>query len=356
MKDYYAILGVPKTASQDEIKKAFRKLAHEHHPDKGGDAAKFKEANEAYSVLGDQAKRKQYDTFGSAGPRGGFGGQGGQGFGGFDFSNFAQGGFGQSGVEFDLGDVFSSFFGGGGGRQRRGKDVEVLVDLPFKEATFGTKQVIELFVSAKCATCEGHGTAKGHARVMCKECGGKGKKATVKQTMLGAIRTVENCSACHGAGTIPEKPCADCKGSGVTKRKVRHEVDIPAGTDDGDRYVVRGAGEAIEGGPSGDLIIIVRVRKDKRFQRDGADLVATVSVPLSTLLVGGSIPFETLDGAINLDVPAMSRHGEEIVIRNKGVPHGRSRGDLRISIDAALPKKPSKAIRELAEKLKEEGN
>jgi molecular chaperone DnaJ len=353
MKDYYAILGVSKTASQDEIKKAFRKLAHEHHPDKGGDAAKFKEANEAYGVLGDEAKRKQYDTYGSAGPRGGAGGPG-AGFGGFDFSGFQQGnGFG--GVEFDMGDIFSSFFGGGG-RERRGKNIEVLAELSFKEAIFGSKQVIELYAPSKCTTCEGTGCSKGTARVMCKECAGKGKKASVKQTMLGAIRTTETCSVCHGAGTVPEKPCADCKGAGVTKRKIRHEVDVPAGADNGDRYVVRGAGEAIEGGPSGDLIIVVRVKKDKKFERDGVDIVTELEIPLSASLMGEKIEFDSVDGPITIEVPPLSRHGEEVVVRGKGVPHGRSRGDLRVSLSVAMPRKPSKVMKDLAEALKKEGN
>jgi molecular chaperone DnaJ len=358
MKDYYQILGVPRGASHDDIKKAFRKLAHEHHPDKqGGNEAKFKEANEAYSVLGDAEKRKRYDTFGSADAHAGGGGfGGGQGFGGFDFSGFSQGFGNGDGVEFDLGDVFSSFFGGGGRQPKKGKDIRVMLEISFKDAVFGSKQRIELHMPAQCTTCKGTGAAEGSKRVTCKTCNGAGKKTTMKQTILGAVRTSAVCDACHGVGTVPEKPCPTCKGSGVHRRDVSHEIDIPAGANDGEEYVIRGKGEAAAGLQSGDLFIRLRVQQDKRFKRHGADLHSTVTVPLSSTLVGETISFAALDETIDVTIPACSRNGDEVIIKGKGVPQGRSRGNLVIHLDVKMPRKANDTIRKLAEELKKEGN
>lgn len=356
MKDYYQILGVSRGASQDEVKKAFRKLAHEHHPDKGGSEAKFKEVNEAYSVLGDEKKRKQYDTFGSADPHssgsaGGFG----NGFGGFDFSGFSQGFGGADGMEFDLGDVFSSFFGGGG-RQKRGKDVRVLMDVSFKDAIFGSKQRIKLYMQAACGTCKGSGTAEGSKRVTCKSCNGAGKKSAVKQSILGSIRTTVVCDVCHGVGTVPEKLCGTCKGSGITKQDVSHDIDIPSGANNGDEFVIRGKGEAAPGVPAGDLYITLRVAPDKNWKRAGHDLHTTITIPFSSSLSGDTIKIEALDGSVEVEVPPLSRNGDQVIVKGKGVPSGRSRGNIVAHLDIKMPKKANDTVRDFAKKLREEGN
>jgi molecular chaperone DnaJ len=359
MKDYYKILGVEKGASQDEIKKAFRKMAHQYHPDKqGGDEAKFKEANEAYSVLGDDAKRKQYDQFGSAGPgMGGNGFQGGQGFGGFDFSQFSQGFGGQNGnFEFDLGDVFSSFFGGGqSARTKRGDDVQVTLDLDFKESVFGATKTISVYLPTKCSTCDGHGAEPGSAVDQCKTCGGQGKVRHSRQSILGAIQTVVECPDCHGRGTIPRVKCPKCKGAGITKEQVSFDVKVPPGTSDGDTLRVPGKGEAIRGGTNGDLYARLRVRNATKFKKQGNDLVTSLDVPLSDSLLGAKVPLSTLDGDVTLDVPAGARHGDVLRIKGKGVPSGRSRGDILVTLDVKVPKKLSKKAKELAEELKKEG-
>ena len=354
-KDYYKILGIDKNASQDEVKKAFRKLAHEHHPDKqGGNDAKFKEANEAYSVLGDEKKRQQYDTFGSAGPGGGGGGFNGD-FGGFDFSGFSQGGFGGSGVEFDLGDMFGDIFGGGRQRQKRGSDISVDIELPFKESIFGIEKTIVINKTSACSECHGNGAKKGSKMKTCLSCGGKGKVTELKRSIIGSFQTTRTCETCHGSGSIPEEKCGTCYGSGVLKKNQEIKVKIPAGIEDGEMVRLSGAGEAISGGTAGDLYIKIHVQEHPIWTKEGINLVADLDVKLSDALLGATYPFETLDGSIDLKIPEGVAFGEILRIKGKGVPSNRGKGDALVRVNIVMPKRLSKDTKKAIENLKKDG-
>ena len=358
-KDYYKILGVDKNASQDDIKKAFRKLAHEHHPDKqGGNDAKFKEANEAYSVLGDEKKRKQYDTFGSAGPGGFGGGQGGfnpNDFG-FDFSGFNQGGFGSGGgVEFDLGDMFGDIFGGGRQRQKRGSDISVDIELPFRESIFGDERTIVINKTSVCQECHGNGAKIGSKMKTCLSCGGKGKVTEVKRSIIGSFQTTRTCETCHGSGSIPEEKCGTCYGSGVLKKNQEIKVKIPAGIEDGEMVRLSGAGEAVSGGVSGDLYIKIHVKDHPVWQKEGTNLVTDLDVKLSDALLGAIYPLETLDGNIDFKIPEGTSFGEVLRVKGKGVPTARGRGDLLIRVNILMPHRLSKDTKKAIEALKREG-
>lgn len=367
-KDYYKILGLEKNASQDEIKKAFRKLAHEHHPDKkGGNADKFKEANEAYSVLGDEKKRAQYDQFGSAGP-GGFGGGGGAGFNpndfGFDFSGFQQGGgFGQNGgVEFDLGDIFGDFFGGGRSAQRvkKGSDIQVDIDLTFEESIFGVEKNLTLNKISTCAECDGSGAKKGTKMKTCHTCTGKGKVTEVRRSIMGNFQTTRTCETCHGTGKEPEEKCPICHGTGVHKRNQELKVKIPAAIENGEMIRLTGGGEAVAGGQSGDLYLRVHVKPHPLFRKAGSNLATDITVKLSEALLGTILTLKTLDGDIALKVPEGVTHGETLRVKGKGVPttpRGKDghRGDIYATIHIAMPKKLSKEAKSAIEQLKREG-
>lgn len=356
-KDYYKILGVEKNASQDEIKKAFRKLAHEHHPDKkGGNADKFKEANEAYSVLSDENKRKQYDTFGSAGPGMGGAGFNGQGFNpndfGFDFSGFQQGG----NVDFDLGDVFGDFFGGGRReRVKRGSDIQVDVDLTFEESIFGLEKTIVLNKASVCSECQGSGAKKGTKLKTCHTCNGKGKVTEVRRSIIGSFQTTHTCETCHGSGKEPEEKCPVCHGSGVHKRNQEIKVKIPPGIEQGEMIRLTGAGEAISGGQPGDLYLRVHVREHHLFRKDGSNLVTDLTVKLSDALLGAEQVMKTLDGDITLRIPEGVAHGEILRVKGKGVPTNRGRGDILVRVHIAMPKRLSKDAKKTIEQLKKEG-
>ncbi len=365
-KDYYKILGVDKNASQDDIKKAFRKLAHEHHPDKkGGDDAKFKEANEAYSVLGDEKKRAQYDQFGSAGPGGA--GFGGAGFNpndfGFDFSGFQQGGFGQNGgVEFDLGDIFGDFFGGGRSSQRakRGSDIQVDIDLSFEDSIFGAEKALTLNKISACAECDGSGAKKGSKMKTCHTCAGKGRVTEVRRSIMGNFQTTRTCETCHGSGKEPEEKCPICHGAGVTKRNQEIKVKIPPGVETGEMVRLSGAGEAVSGGQPGDLYLRVHVKPHPIFRKAGSNLAADITIKLSEALLGTSLTLKTLDGDIVLKVPEGTTHGDTLRVKGKGVPttpRGKEghRGDIMVTIRIAMPKKLSKEAKKAIEGLKSEG-
>ena len=260
-KNYYETLGVAKTASKDEIKKAFHKLAHQHHPDKnGGDDKKFKEVNEAYQTLSDDKKRAQYDQFGSAGAQQGFGG-GGQGFGGFDFSGFG----GQGGVEFDMGDmgdIFSTFFNGGAGgprRKQKGDDLGIRIDITLTDSILGITRTVDIGHDQTCETCHGKGGAPGAKIETCKKCSGTGAVEENKRTVFGMIRTQVLCSACHGEGSIPSEKCKTCKGHGIVHTSEKIPVPIPAGIQNGQTLQMSGKGNAVRGGRAGDLFITVNV-------------------------------------------------------------------------------------------------
>ncbi|MDO8552175.1 MAG: molecular chaperone DnaJ [bacterium] len=356
MKNYYDILGISKTATDDEIKSAFRKLAHKYHPDKkGGDEKKFKEASEAYAVLSDKKKRAQYDTYGSAfaggqeGPRGGFGG--------FDFSNFARGSanFDQ---EFDLGDIFGEFFGAGarGGSARRGRDISVDIELPFREAIFGTERRMLIAKMAVCGVCDGTGAKKGTKRTTCSSCNGKGSIREARNTFFGNFTTERVCPRCLGRGEVPEHECEVCKGQGVAKREEEIHVVIPAGISDGEMIRMPGRGEAVAGGTAGDLYVKLHIKEDKAFARDGHNLMTVLHLKLTDALLGGEFKVETLDGPTTVRVPQGVAHGELIRVRERGVPYGRgSRGDLFVRVDIQLPKKLSRAASELIAQLRKEG-
>jgi molecular chaperone DnaJ len=356
MKNYYDILGVQKSASEEDIKKAFRKLAQKYHPDKkGGDEAKFKEVSEAYSVLSDKKKRAEYDMGGKT-----FAGGNGQGgFGGFDFSNFQQQGF--SGFqgnfqEFDLGDVFGEFFGGAQRTQARGRDISIDIELPFREAVFGTERRVLLSKIGVCETCSGTGAKVGSKMTSCTTCNGKGEIRETRNTFFGAFSTARTCPKCHGRGEVPEAPCPTCRGEGVQKRKEEIRVMVPSGVQDGEMIRMPGQGEAAAGAPAGDLYVKLHVTADPRFSRDGNNLTTTLSIKLTEALLGGERTIHTLDGEETLSIPAGIAHAEVLRVRGKGVPHGRgSRGDLLVRIDIQFPKKLSKQAHELVEKLRNEG-
>jgi molecular chaperone DnaJ len=362
MKDYYKILGVEKGASKDEIKKAFRKLAHEFHPDKtkGDDAAssKFKEASEAYSVLSDDQKRQQYDTFGSGGPGGagfnGFNGQGG--FGGFDFSQFTQGANGQ-GFEFDLGDIFGDFFGGRQrAQQRRGRDISIDIQVSFEESVFGIERDILVTKTSKCLTCEGSGASAGTTMETCKTCNGKGKINETRRSFIGVFNTTRICDTCHGKGQVPKEKCGTCHGEGVLERQQEITVKIPPGMEDGEMIRLGGMGEAIANGQAGDLYVKVHVKAHPQIKKEGINLIMDIKVKLTHALTGGDQLLKTLDGDLVVKIPAGTNTGEVLRIKGKGVPHGHNkRGDLFVRITVDMPKKLSRSATKLIEELKKEG-
>jgi molecular chaperone DnaJ len=359
MKDYYKTLGVDKKASKDDIKKSFRNLAHKYHPDKGGDAEKFKEINEAYSVLSDDSKRAQYDQFGSAGPQFGGGGGGGgfSGFDGFDFSGFS-GGFGGQGssFEFDLGDIFGDVFGGGRKtKTKRGNDISVDVEISFEESVFGTEKEIILHKTSVCDNCSGTGAEKNSELVKCQTCGGNGTIREIKRSIFGQFESIVNCQTCKGSGKIPKNKCNVCKGEGVFKKQSAIKIKIPAGIDDGEMLRLSGAGEAVSFGKSGDLYIKVHIKKHNIFKKEGNDLFMDLHIKISDALLGGQYNIKTLDGDINVKIPEGVKHGEYLKIKGKGVPYGSKRGDILIKINIQIPTKLSKETKRKIEDLRKEG-
>lgn len=359
-KDYYEILGVDKKAPKDEIKKAFRTLAHKYHPDKKtGDDAKFKEINEAYSVLSDDQKRSQYDQFGSNfngyGQGGPSSGSGSSGFEGFDFSQFTQGNGG--GFEFDFGDIFGDVFGGGRRTQaKRGRDISVDIELSFEEAVFGVERVILLNKVSKCDNCSGTGAEKGSGLVTCATCNGKGSLREVKRTFFGQFETTATCEICHGSGKVPEQKCHVCHGQGILKKETEIKVKIPAGIDNGEMIRLSGAGEAVSSGQAGDLYIKIYVKKHQVFRKEGTNLLMDLSVKLTDAILGVEQIIKTLDGEIKMKIPEGVSHGETLRIKGKGVPSEKNRrGDILIKINILIPKKLSKEAKKVVEQLQKEG-
>lgn len=347
-KDYYHILGVAKSASQDEIKAAFRKAAHQHHPDKGGDEAKFKEVNEAYQVLGDATKRKQYDQFGSAAFEGGAGGFGGFDFGqaGFDASQFG-----------DLGDILGGMFGMGGGAARRsgkphGQDIAVDLTLTFKESVFGVEKEIPLAKSYACERCGGVGAEPGSGMKKCHTCNGQGFTVTQQRTFFGTMQARTACTTCSSAGEMPEKSCTECQGKGTKHQRKTIRVDIPAGVEDGMQIRVRGQGDAMgRGGEAGDLYLRVHVQSDARFVREGDTIYVTKKVGFTQAALGDEVDVDTVDGKVSMKIPPGTQAGDELRLRGKGVPSGRARGDQIVVIQVVTPTKLSKEQRRLLEEL-----
>jgi len=344
----YETLGVAKNASQDEIKKAYRKLARQYHPDRNPDdeaaEAKFKEVQTAYDVLSDPEKRKQYDAFGNGRGRGGGPGGGVP----FDFNL----------SDFDLGDILGGVFGrgarGGGGRRpqaQRGADIEAIVNLSFEDSLKGVQTQIPVDVETPCRECAGTGAQPGTAPVICPECNGRGVKAESQ----GLFSLSQPCPRCRGNGTVIEKPCARCHGSGRERRTKRYSVRIPAGVKDGTRIRLKGKGEAgANGGPPGDLQVITRVTPSPLYQRRGeADLVVDVPVGFPTVALGGSVEVPTPEGPVSLKIPAGSEEGKLLRIKGRGAPKlkGGGKGDVLARVRIEVPKKLNKRSRELLEEF-----
>ena len=334
-RDYYEVLGIQKNATESEIKKAYLGMAKKYHPDKNpGDKeaeAKFKEANEAYSVLSDSDKRSQYDRFGHSAFEAGGGGAGG--FGGFS------GGF-------DFGDIFSSFFGGGGGGRRQnapmeGDDVLARVTLSFEEAVFGCKKDVSFNRIEACADCGGSGAEKGSKVESCSRCHGTGRVTVQQRTVLGMMQTQQTCDSCRGRGKVILSPCRNCKGSGYVKLTKTISVTIPAGISEGQRVVLRGQGSAgRNGGRSGDLVIEVHVRPHAIFERDGNNLYCEIPISFTEAALGADIEIPTLEGKQSYHIPDGTQTGTGFTLRGKGVPdlHSKRRGDLIITVNVEVPK------------------
>lgn len=359
-KDYYDILGVSKDASEAEIKKAYRKLAHTYHPDKkGGDEAKFKEVNEAYQTLSDPQKRQQYNQFGSnyqqAGGAGGFGSYGNAQ--GFSFEDL----FGQSGFSFGGGfeDVFSDVFGGRGRSQNqsRGRDIQVEVELTLEEAYKGVSRNIELDIQSVCEACDGTG-AENKKTKQCSTCQGKGYIDKQVRTMLGTFNQRETCSTCHGKGEIPISVCRACNGMGVKRSKKQIKISVPEGISHGQTLEMRGMGEAAPYGNSvGNLYIHVSIKPHSRFERKGDDLYVTEDIVYTTAVLGGSIDIKTLDGELTLKVPKHTQSGKVFRIKDKGMPHlqGRGHGDMFVTLRISTPTHISRKAQQLLKDLQSEG-
>ncbi len=361
-KDYYNILGVTKTASEEEIKSAFRKLAHKYHPDKkGGDEKKFKEASEAYAVLSDKKRRAEYDTYGKtfAG-----GSQQAGGFGGFDFSDFARGGngFGGQGFqEFDLGDICGECFSGEanpfsrGGRPR-GRDVSIDIELSFRESVFGAERRVLIAKMNVCLACSGTGARKGSKVVPCASCNGKGHIRESRNTFFGNFTTTRTCPRCAGRGEVPEHLCEACRGEGIAKQEEEIRVSVPAGVSDGEMIRMPGRGEAAQGGNAGDLYVKIHVKSEKAFTREGNNILTALHIKITDALLGGEFKINSVDGEAVIKVAAGIKHGDTIRVRERGVPHGRGgRGDLLVRVHIDIPAKLSRAARDLVEKLRNEG-
>jgi len=343
-RDYYEVLGVSRDASQEDIKKAYRKLAREYHPDVNKDdpqaAEKFKEIAEAYAVLSDPEKRAQYDRFGHAGPEG-------QGFG-FDFSNFDFRNFGFGDLFSDLFDVFF-----GGGRHQgaeRGHDLRYDLELAFREAAFGVEREIRVPRTEPCDVCRGTGAAPGTRPRACPTCGGRGQVSFAQQTAFGRFIQTRTCGHCGGTGQVLDTPCSKCQGQGSVRRLRTIKVRVPPGVDDGFRLRLSREGEAgIRGGPPGDLYVYIRVKPDPVFARDGYDVVSEVPVTFVQAALGGEVEVETLDGKERLRIPEGTQTGAVFRLRGKGIPHlnGRGRGDHRVQVRVVTPTRLTEKQKEL---------
>ncbi len=354
--DYYKVLGITKSANKDEIKKAFRSLAHKYHPDKQtGDESKFKEISEAYSVLSDDKKRAEYDSYGRV-FSGGAGAQGsqGQGFGGFDFSGFGQGQEGFDGV--DLGDIFGDIFGGRGNKAKRGRDISIDIELSFKDALFGVERRVLLTKTSVCDICKGTGAEKDSAVDTCKECNGNGKVHENRSSVFGTFTTVKSCSKCYGTGKIPKVKCKTCSGERVVRKEEEVVIRVPVGINNGEMIRLTRGGEAIAGGESGDLYIKIHVHPDTKYHKEGTNLITTLSVKLTDALLGSKYSLQTLDGdALEVKIPQGVSFGEIIRIKGRGVPSGSGRGDLLIKIAIDMPKKLNRKSKKIIDELKNEG-
>jgi molecular chaperone DnaJ len=365
-KDYYQTLGVKKDASKEEIKKAFRILAHKHHPDKNkGDDSKFKEVNQAYQVLSDETKRANYDRFGSADMNGFSGGGQNSGFKGFDFSQgfggfSAQGGPDSDWDMGDLGDIFGDFFGGNfrqrNQRDKVGSNLSVDLEITFEESIFGIQKEILLNKVSFCEDCEGSGARKGTKLENCKVCNGQGKVKEIRRSIFGNISTIQSCQNCQGEGKTASEKCSSCRGSGVKKKEKKVSFNIPAGINPGEMIKIKNEGEAIKGGRAGDLYVKIYIKPHQQYKRQGLNLTTDLTIKLTESLLGKVYDLKTLEGnIIEVKIPEGIKHGELLRVRGKGVPFNSGRGDIIIKILIDLPNKISSKAKDLIKKLEEEG-
>lgn len=347
-RDYYEVLGVEKSATEDELKKAYRKLAKKYHPDVNPDnpeaEAKFKEAGEAYQILSNPETRAKYDQFGHAA----FDGTGGYG-----------GGYGQGGgFGFDVNDIFESFFGGGfggfgGGRSskgpQRGSDLRYTIDITFEEAVFGAEKEFSITKKVSCDTCEGTGS-KSKSSVRCSVCNGTGQVHVKQNTPFGQFMNVKTCDKCGGTGKTISDPCPDCKGKGVTRKTVKINVKIPAGINNGQAISMAGFGEpGLRGGPAGNLLVSVRVKPHKTLVRDGYDIFVEKTISVSQAILGDVVKIETIDGMVDLSIPEGTQSGVSLRMKGRGVPvlQSTGRGDQYVKIKVEIPKKLSDKQKEI---------
>lgn len=356
-RDYYEVLGVSKGATDDEIKKAFRKQSKKYHPDLNpGDKVaeeKFKEVNEAYQVLSDADKKSRYDRFGHAGVDPNYGGGAGGGF---------------NGAGFDFGDIFGDIFGGGfggfgGGARRngprRGADVRQVVDITFEEAAFGCTKKINITKQEKCDTCHGTGAKAGTTAETCPHCHGTGQIQTQQRTILGYMTNVTTCPHCKGEGKIIKEPCRDCRGTGKMRKSKVIEINVPAGIDNGQTMQLSGQGEAGDrGGPNGDLLVTIRVRPHELFKREGNDVYISMPISFAQAALGATLTVPTLDGAVEYEIPEGTQTGTRFRLRGKGIPYIRSknRGDQYVTVNVEVPKNLTQKQKEILMEFDEDKN
>ena len=356
-RDYYEVLGVQKGASEEEIKKAYKKMARKYHPDLNpGDKdaeEKFKEVNEAYEVLSDSEKKARYDQFGFAGvdPNFGAGGGGYGGGAGFDFG--------------DLGDIFGSFFGGGfgGGQARRnpnapqrGESIRMNLTISFEEAAFGCEKELELDRYESCETCHGSGAAPGTSPETCPDCGGSGVVQTRRQTPMGVFASTAPCSRCGGRGKIIKEPCKDCRGSGMVRRRRKIQASVPAGIDNGQTISIRGQGHAGKnGGPAGDLLVTITVRPHELFRREGTSVLCEAPITFPQAVLGAELEIPTIDGKVKYDIPEGTQSGTTFRLKGKGIPalNGRGRGDQYVTVYIETPRNLNREQKEALKKFAE---
>ncbi len=355
-RDYYEVLGVPKGASEEEIKKAYKKLARKYHPDLNPDnkeaEEQFKEVNEAYEILSDPSKKSRYDQFGFAGVDPNYGaGAGGGGFdGGFDFG--------------DLGDIFGSFFGGGfgGGRRanpnapQRGESIRLSLAISFEEAAFGCEKEVSVDRMEQCGTCHGSGCAAGTSPEVCPDCHGTGQVQVRRQTPMGVFATSAPCGKCGGKGKIIHQPCPDCRGSGAVRKRKTIQVSIPAGIDNGQTISVRGQGSAGKnGGPAGDLLVTITVRPHELFRREGTSVLCDAPITFAQAVLGAELEIPTIDGKVKYDLPEGTQTGTTFRLKGKGIPalNGRGRGDQYVTVYIETPRNLNREQKEALKKFAE---
>lgn len=364
-RDYYEVLGVNKNATDDELKKAYRKLAKKYHPDanpddKAGAEAKFKEVNEAYENLSDPQKRRMYDKFGHDGPQG-FGGSGGPFGGQGGYYSYSSSDFGDFG---DLGDIFSSFFGGGfGGRTsnrrhsgpKKGSDLNLGMEITFEQAFLGVEKEVIITRDETCDTCHGSGAKPGTSKMKCTTCNGTGQVTQMQNTILGQMQTRRTCTTCHGTGEIIKEPCETCRGKGTVRKQPKIKVKIPAGIDDNQTVVLRGEGEPGEkGGPKGDLYITVRIKRHSIYSRKGNNVLCEVPITITQATLGAELEIPMVDGSKEkYKIPEGTQTGTKFTIRNKGFKsvNSSSVGDFVFTVTVQTPKRLTKEQRDLLTQL-----